>query len=41
MGLSICKKIINKHNGMSKAESRPNEGATFIITLPEAVAETT
>lgn len=35
IGLSICKKIVDKHNGFIKAESKPNEGATFIITLPE------
>ncbi|GAA4465964.1 response regulator [Nibrella saemangeumensis] len=41
IGLSICKKIVNKHNGVIRAEGRPNEGATFIITLPEALVETT
>jgi len=35
IGLSICKKIIDKHSGYIKAESRPNEGSTFIIILPE------
>ena len=35
IGLSICKKIIDKHNGYIKAESKPNEGSTFIIILPE------
>lgn len=41
IGLSICKKIVNKHNGFIKAKGQPNEGATFIITLPEALVETT
>lgn len=35
IGLSICKKIIDKHNGYIKAESKPNEGTKFIIILPE------
>jgi signal transduction histidine kinase len=35
IGLSICKKIIDRHRGTIRAEGAPNEGATFIITLPE------
>ena len=35
IGLSICKKIIDKHNGYITAESSPDKGSTFIITLPE------
>jgi signal transduction histidine kinase len=35
VGLSICKKIIDKHNGFIRAHSRLNEGSTFIIELPE------
>lgn len=35
IGLSICKKIVDKHKGTIKAESQLNNGATFIITLPE------
>ena len=34
IGLSITKKIIEKHNGFINAESRENEGATFHIILP-------
>jgi PAS domain S-box-containing protein len=34
LGLSLCKKIVERHHGRIEAESRVNEGATFIITLP-------
>lgn len=37
IGLSICKKIIEKHNGFISAESHQNEGATFTITLPDRI----
>lgn len=35
IGLSICKKIVDKHNGYLTAYGDLNEGATFIIELPE------
>ncbi len=34
IGLAICKRIIEKHNGFIYAKSKINEGATFIVTLP-------
>ena len=35
VGLSICKKIIEKHNGFITAESKPGNGSVFIFGLPE------
>jgi light-regulated signal transduction histidine kinase (bacteriophytochrome) len=34
IGLSICKKIVEKHKGRIKAEGKADEGATFHIYLP-------
>jgi signal transduction histidine kinase len=34
MGLAICRKIAERHEGSLTAESRPGEGAAFILTLP-------
>ena len=34
VGLSICKKIIDRHNGHIFADSKPGQGARFIIDLP-------
>lgn len=33
LGLSVCKKIIDRHGGRIWATSKPNEGATFHFTL--------
>lgn len=35
IGLSICKKIVEKHKGYIGAKSKINEGSTFVVTLPE------
>lgn len=35
IGLAICKKIVEKHNGLIFAHSQPDQGATFTIILPE------
>ena len=40
IGLSICKKIVEKHSGFIAAEGKVNEGATFVVTLPIKKKET-
>jgi PAS domain S-box-containing protein len=35
LGLSICKRIAENHGGIIRAESKPGEGTTFIIVLPD------
>jgi len=35
IGLSICKKIVENHNGIITALGRPSIGATFTVYLPE------
>lgn len=34
VGLALCRKIVERHNGTIIANGNVNEGATFIITLP-------
>jgi len=34
VGLALCKKIMEKHNGHISALSRENEGSTFIVSVP-------
>ncbi|MGH9338830.1 MAG: sensor histidine kinase [Acidobacteriota bacterium] len=39
MGLAICRRIVERHNGSITAESKLGEGAAFIVTLPLEQAE--
>ena len=34
IGLSICKKIVENHNGQIQVQSVPGEGASFLVDLP-------
>ena len=35
LGLILCKEFMDKHGGTIRAESRPGEGSTFTIFLPD------
>lgn len=39
LGLTICHKIVEEHNGAIDVESEPGKGATFIITLPSVMCK--
>jgi light-regulated signal transduction histidine kinase (bacteriophytochrome) len=34
IGLAICKKIVEEHNGFISVISKVNEGSTFIVSFP-------
>jgi signal transduction histidine kinase len=37
LGLSLCRRIVNRHGGQIEAANNPEGGATFTFTLPAAV----
>ena len=39
IGLAICRKIMQTHNGYIFAEGKPNKGATFRILFPKKLME--
>jgi signal transduction histidine kinase len=41
IGLALCKKIVDRHNGYISAQSEPNKGSTFIVSLPAHSTRTT
>jgi signal transduction histidine kinase len=34
LGLAICRRIVETHDGSISAESEPGKGSTFVIELP-------
>ena len=39
VGLSVCRKIAERHNGSIAASSAPGDGATFTLQIPRHVSE--
>ncbi|WP_461151264.1 sensor histidine kinase [Spirosoma pulveris] len=39
IGLAICKRVVMYHHGYITARSQPNEGATFVVVLPESQSQ--
>ena len=39
IGLALCKRIIENHNGMISFTSKPEQGTTFWIYLPKSTGK--
>jgi len=39
VGLALCRRIVEVHNGFIEVESERGEGSTFIMTLPESQSD--
>ena len=39
IGLALCQRIVERHDGEIRLDSEPGEGSAFTFTLPAAAAD--